>query len=120
MEISTVTVVGQSIHDPAVVLAFGAILTGLIKLATLALAGIAGRLLNTKLNVENSTWKQKLAFRLVCYAENKIAADADKQAYVSRELSSLLGDRVKPEEIQHLLEEAVVKLMATTKGEAVE
>jgi hypothetical protein len=63
LDISTATIVGQTVHDPAIVLALGAILTGLIKLATLALAGIAGRLLNTKLNVENSTWKQKLVLR---------------------------------------------------------
>ena len=116
MDTSTGTVVGQTLNDPAVLLAFGALLTALVKVAMLAIAGMAGRLINTKLNVENSTWKQKIALRLVCYAENKILGDTDKQAYVSRELSSLLGNRVKPEEIQHLLEEAVVKMTALTKG----
>jgi hypothetical protein len=116
MDTSTATLVGQTVHDPAVVLAFGAVLTGLLKLVSLISVGLAGRLMNTKLNVENSTWKQKLALRLVCYAEQKIAADSDKQAYVSRELSKILGGRVQPEEIQHLLEEAVVQLQALTKG----
>lgn len=116
MDSSTATIVNQTVHDPALALAIGAILTGLIKLATLAVAGIAGRLLHTKLNVENSTWKQKLALRLVCYAENKIIGATDKQAYVSKELSKILGNRVTPEEIQHLLEEAVVQLQILTKG----
>jgi hypothetical protein len=116
MDISTATLVGQTVHDPAIVVAFGAVLTGLVKLASLVIAGFAGRYLNTKLNVENSTWKQKIALRLVCYAENKIAGNTEKQAYVSKELAGLLGDRVKPEEIQHLLEEAVIKLQALTKG----
>lgn len=116
MDISTITVVGQTARDPAVVLAFGAVVTGLIKLALLAITGLAGRLINTRLHVENSTWKQKIALRLVCYAENKIIDDKDKQAYVSRELSKILGGRVDPEEVQHLLEEAVVQLQALTKG----
>lgn len=116
MDISTATAVGQTINDPEIVLAVGAILTGLLKLATLAIAGLAGRWLNTKLHVEDSTWKQKIALRLVCYAQNKIAGDADKQAYVSKEISNILGNRVKPEEVQHLLEEAVIKMTALTKG----
>ena len=116
MDISSSTIVGQTLNDPGIVLAFGVILTALVKIATLAVAGLAGRWLNTKLHVEDSTWKQKLALRLVCYAQNKIAGDQDKQAYVSKELSGLLGNRVKPDEIQHLLEEAVVKMTALTKG----
>lgn len=116
MDISTTTVVFQTVHDPAVVVAIGAVLTALVKLALIAIAGLAGRLLNTKLQVENSTWKQKLALRLVCFAENKIANDTDKQAYVSKELAQILGDRVQPEEIQHLLEEAVVELQVKTQG----
>lgn len=116
MDISTTTVVLQTIRDPAVVVAFGAVLAALLKLAFLALAGLGGRLLNTMLHVQNSTWKQKLALRLVCYAENKISGDPEKQAYVSQHLSALLGDRVGPDEIEHLLEEAVVKMTALTKG----
>lgn len=120
MDISTASVVSQSVHDSAVVLAFGAMLTAgltaLIKIATLVLAGYAGRLINTKLNVENSTWKQKIAFRLVCYAENKILGDTAKQNYVSGQLAKLLGDRVDQDEIQHLLEEAYTELQAKQKG----
>lgn len=117
MDISTTTVLGQTVHDPAIVIAFGAVLTAILKLATLAIAGLAGRLLNTKLNVENSTWKQKIALRIVCYAENKIIGDKEKQAYVARQLSDILGARVSPDEIDHLIEEAVVQLQVLTKAE---
>ena len=116
MDISSSTIVGQTLRDPGMAIAAGAILTALIKIATLALAGMVGRLLNTKLHVEDSTWKQKVALRLVCYAENTILGDANKQAYVSKEIATILGNRVKPDEIQHLLEEAVVKMTALTKG----
>jgi hypothetical protein len=116
MDISTATIVGQTVHDPAIALAIGAVLTGLIKLALLAVTGLVGRLVNTKFNVENSTWKQKIAYRLVCYAENKIAGDTDKQAYVARSLTAILGNRVAPDEVEHLIEEAVVNLQVQSKG----
>lgn len=118
MDLSTATVVGQTLHDSTVTLAIGAILTSLVKLASLVIAGFAGRLLNTKLNVENSTWKQKLALRLVCYAENKILGDKEKQAYVARELGAILGHRVSDDEIAHLIEEAVIQLQVLTSAPA--
>ena len=114
MNLSTATIVGQTMTDPGMAVAISVILGGVLKLVLLAVAGLVGRLINTKINVENSTWKQKLAFRLVCYAENKITDDTNKQAYVSRELSKILKGRVDPEEIQHLIEEAVTQLIALT------
>ena len=119
MDISTATVVGATIHDSQVVAAFNGLLTEAIKLLTLFVGTLIGVLVNKKLHAENSSWKQTLAFRLVCYAENKLAdaGDQGKFQYVADQLQAKFG--IDAKETEHLIEEAVVKLQAATKGGAI-
>lgn len=116
MDISTSTVVGQVVRDGQVVAAFNQFVISLLGLVTTAVATLGGLLIRTKLNAENSTWKQKLAYRLVCYAEQRLSdlGNDGKFDYVANELQKKLG--IDPVETKHLVEEAIVKLRTTQSG----
>lgn len=112
---STGTIIGQIMGDPAV---HGAIVNAVVAVlgaALTAVATLAGMLIKTKLHAENSTWKQNLAYRLVCYAENKVLGNAEKQQYVADQLHQKFPS-IDPEEVKHLIEEAVIKLQTTQSG----
>ncbi len=115
MDISTATIAGQVVHDGQVAAAFNQFLIALLTLASTAVATLGGVFIKTKLNAENSTWKQKIAYRLVCYAENQIVGDDSKQKYVADKMHEILPS-VTSDEVKHLLEEAVVQLRATQTG----
>ena len=63
------------------------------------------------MNHLNSAWKQAIAKRLVAYASQKIDANGDKVDFVAQQMHEKFP-RMSEEEIQHLLEEAVVNLKA--------
>lgn len=90
----------QSVHD---------FLYSLLALLLNGLTAAAIWAIRTWLKSLNSSWKQALAKRLVAYAQQKIGDNAERRQYVASELAKRFP-RLDAEEIDHLLEEAVVQL----------
>ncbi len=78
----------------------------------IGVASAAGYGIKLWINSMNSSWKKTLATRLVKYAEQKIEGDTEKQKWVAGELSRLLKNRVTPDEVSHLIEEAFMNMKA--------
>jgi hypothetical protein len=65
-----------------------------------------------------SDWKRALAERLVKYAEQKIGDNEEKRQWVASQISAKFP-RISQDEVNHLLEEAVVNLRAQTSAPVV-
>lgn len=109
MDISTQTLVGQTLSDPRVSASIAQLAAAALAAVLSVVATLLGKFIKTKLNAENSTWKQKIAYRLVCYAEQKIVDNAGRRQYVADQIHALMP-KVSSEEAAHLIEEAVVQL----------
>lgn len=96
-----------TIMNPEVNGAVNQLLTTGIQAALLAL--VAGATWAVKLGVNSmkSGWKRTVAQRLVKFAAQRITPNQDKRAYVAAKLHKQFP-RISEEEIEHLLEEAVV------------
>ena len=92
------------------------LLVDLLQTVLLGVVSAAGYGIKIWINSMNSSWKKTLTERLVKYAEQKIADDTDKQKWVADQLSAKLKGRVTPDEVSHLIEEAVVNLKAQTES----
>jgi len=75
------------------------------------LALVAGLTWGVKLGINSmkSGWKRTIAERLVKFAYQRIAPNEEKRKYVAVKLHEKFP-RISEEEIEHLLEEAVVNL----------
>lgn len=98
-----------TILNPAVNSAISNVLSDLLQLALLLLTTGVGWGVKVWLNSMKSSWKQALAFRLVAYAEQKLTGNPEKLKYVAEQLSKKFP-RISADEINHLIEEAVVNL----------
>lgn len=116
MDISTSTVVGQVLQDAQVANAITQFVTALITVVLIPSVTYLGLYIKSKYNSEQSTWKQKIAYRLVCFAEQKLeqAGAQGKFDYVAKQLRDHF--KIKPEETGHLIEEAIIKLKTSQGG----
>lgn len=110
MDISVISS-SATIVSPAVNTAFNQVLNDLLQLACLLVVSGIGWLVKLGINNLNSSWKKAIAMRFVSYAEQKISGDNEKLAWVSKEMTDHFP-RLKQDEIQHHIEEAVVELKA--------
>ena len=84
------------------------VLTGVVTIVGILIRN----LINAQIaNIKNEGQKA-MAQRLVAYAEQKLSNNVEKNSYVANQLSSKFPELSK-DEIQHLLEEAVVSLQST-------
>lgn len=86
------------------------LLTALQAVTLLAVSGLTYGI-KLGINSMNSGWKQKVAGRLVAFAAQRIAPNDEKRAYVAAKLHEQFP-RIEEEEIDHLLEQAVVNMKA--------
>jgi hypothetical protein len=91
--------------------AFNQLLTDALQLILIGLASLVSFAVREWMKSQNSGWKKMIAERLVKYAEQKITDNTDKQKWVADKMSEHFP-RMKSEEIQHHIEEAVVNLKA--------
>jgi hypothetical protein len=92
--------VNQTVHDT---------LLSLLQFALLGLSAAVSYGVKLWINSMQSSWKKAIAERLVKYAEQKIAPNDEKLAYVAQKMHDHFP-RLSEEEIHHLLEEAVANL----------
>jgi len=102
-----------SILNPQVNEAIHTLLMDTLNLVLLAVVGIAGSAINKWRMSMKSSWKQTVASRLVAYAEQKLQDNAARRQYVAAQLAQIFP-RIQPDEIDHLLEEAVLNLKMQT------
>lgn len=103
------TIINDVLKDPSVHAAIAELIVAALGAVLTAVATLAGMLIKTKLHAADSSWKQKLAYRFVCYAENKVIGDKEKQEYVADQLHTMFPS-ISVDEVEHLIEEAVVQL----------
>lgn len=96
-----------TIINPEVTGAVNQFLVTGIQAALLALVGGLTWGVKLGLNSMKSGWKRTVAQRLVKFAAQRIVPNEDKRAYVATKLHKQFP-RISEEEIEHLLEEAVV------------
>lgn len=106
------------LKDPSVHAAIAELIVAALGAVLTAVATLAGMLIKTKLHAADSSWKQKLAYRFVCYAENKITGDTEKQEYVAEQLHAMFPS-ISVDEVKHLIEEAVVQLNSVQNSSVV-
>lgn len=108
-----------AVVSPQVAGSVHTLLTDLLQTVLLLLVSGASWGVKLWINSMHSAWKQALAERFVKYAEQKIADDTEKQKWVADQLSAKLKGKVSSDEINHLIEEAVVNLKAQLNAPAV-
>lgn len=89
--------------------AFNQLLSDLLQVVLLGVSGFAAMAFKEWRANQKSAWKKAIADRLVKYAEQKLGDNAEKNQWVSDQLSSHFP-RMSKEEVQHRVEEAVVDL----------
>lgn len=109
---STGTVVTPQLTD-----AIHNTLSDLLQLILLAVSTGAGLLIKNYLNSMGTGLKQTIATRLVKFAEQRLVGNDQKLNYVTQELSKAFP-RLNPDEIHHLVEEAVYNLETTSDPNA--
>jgi len=102
-----------TILNPQVDAAVHDLLLNALNVVLMAAVAIAGSAINNWRMSLKSGWKQTLATRLVSYAEQKIEGNEARRLYVANQLSAKFP-RLQPDEIDHLLEEAVLNLKIQT------
>ncbi len=111
---STSTIVNpqltQSIHD---------LVSSLAQLAVLAVSTGIGWLIKLAISRLKYDWEKKLATRVVAYAEMKIEGGPEKRAFVAQKLHEKFP-RLSAEEIDHMLEEAVLTIKSVESPTKVE
>jgi hypothetical protein len=103
---STATIVNPQLNA-----AVSSVLSDLLQVVLLGVVSLIGWAVKIWLNSMNSSWKKTVAMRLVSYAEQKIVGNDEKIKYVSQKINEHFP-RLGQEEVQHLIEEAVVQLKA--------
>lgn len=103
---STATIVNSQFTG-----AFHNTVLSLMQLGLLALVAGANWALKMWLESMHSGWKRAIAERAVKYAEQKFLDNTEKQKQAAALISSHFP-RISQDEVQHLLEEAVVNLKA--------
>lgn len=101
---STATIV-----NPEITGAVNSLLQTGIQAALLALVGAVTWGVKLGINTMKSGWKRTVAERLVKFAAQRFTPNEEKRAYVAAKLHERFP-RITQEEIEHLLEEAVVNL----------
>lgn len=101
---STATIVNPELNG-----AINQLLVTGLHAALLALVGGLTWGVKLGLNSMKSSWKRTIAERLVKFAFQRIEPNEEKRAYVAGKLHEKFP-RISKEEVEHLLEEAVVNL----------
>lgn len=103
-----------TILSPEVTTAVHDLLLNVLQLVSLLVVSSIGLLVKKYINSLNSAWKQKLAYRFVAFAEQRLTANDEKLNYAKGKLKEFFP-RLSNEEIEHLVEESVSSLRASTK-----
>lgn len=109
---STATIVNPEVTGIVNELFLTAFKAGLLFLVSGATWGI-----KTWLSSMKSGWKRAISARLVAFAQQRMTTSEEKRQYVAQKIHDKFP-RLKQEEVEHLLEEAVANLKAGIRPNA--